>query len=156
MGEVGMLHHARHCLFLLAFLLTALSDSVIAGPLDDSPKLGDLADDDRVILPAGDSQGPGKADLPKLETLIFKGKELLKLGDIASARLFFELAAEYGSPVAAKLVGETYDPFFIKEAGNIGLKGDPIQAIEWYKKAATAGDRGAVKNLTRLEGALGQ
>jgi TPR repeat protein len=151
-----MLRHAWHCFFLLAFLSTALSDSVIAGPLEDSQKLGDLADDDRVVLPAGEDQGPGKADLPKVGVLIFQGKKLLKLGDIASARLFFELAAEYGSPAAAKLVGETYDPLFIKEAGNIGLKGDPIQAIEWYKKAATAGDRSAVKNLTRLEDVLGQ
>jgi TPR repeat protein len=53
-------------------------------------------------------------------------------------------------------MGETYDPLRVKEAGIIGLKGDPIRAIEWYKKAATAGDEGAIKNLTRLEEALGQ
>jgi TPR repeat protein len=93
---------------------------------------------------------------PSIDLLLSKGKKLQQLGDIASARLFFELAAEYGSPAAAKLMGETFDPLLLKEAGVIGLKGDSLQAIEWYKRAVTAGDKGAAKNLTRLEGSLGQ
>jgi len=93
---------------------------------------------------------------PSIDLLLSKGKKLQQLGDIASARLFFELAAEYGSPAAAKLMGETYDPLLLNEAGIIGLKGDPSQAIEWYKRAVTAGDKAAAKNLTRLEGSLGQ
>jgi TPR repeat protein len=86
--------------------------------------------------------------------LLTRGKTLQTLGDIASARLFFDLAAEFGSPVAAKLMGETFDPFELKEAGIVGLKGDPIEAIEWYQKAIAAGEGSAVKNLNRLEKAL--
>ncbi len=93
---------------------------------------------------------------PSIELLLAKGKKLQKLGDIAAARLFFELAAEFGSPVAAKLMGETFDPIELKKAGIVGLKGDPIEAVEWYQKAISAGEGSAVKNLNRLEGAIGE
>jgi hypothetical protein len=82
--------------------------------------------------------------------LIQRGDQLLKTGDIISARPFFERAAAQGSIPAATRVGETYDPVFLASLGVRGLRGDPTEAANWYLKAGEAGDIQAVQRLQAL------
>jgi hypothetical protein len=81
--------------------------------------------------------------------LVRRGRELLAAGDIASARRFFERAAEAGNAPAATGVGRTYDPLYLRQAAR-GLRGDPETAANWYRRAIALGDTEAGVLLMRL------
>lgn len=71
-----------------------------------------------------------------------RGNELLAAGDIASARLFFERAADAGDVRSALGMAKTFDPVELARAGVRGLKSDPAKADYWYQRAhSLAGDR---------------
>jgi hypothetical protein len=83
--------------------------------------------------------------LPAAETaaLVGRGDAFLAAGDIASARLFFERAADLGDSRAAMRVAVTYDAAFLDRAGLHGLRGDPEQATLWYRRARELGEGNA-------------
>ena len=82
--------------------------------------------------------------------LMARGMALIREGDIAAARLFFERAAAQGDGKAMLALGRTYDPLELRELGVLGLKGDPQKALEWYRSAASAGDPAAQGSMVRL------
>ncbi len=88
---------------------------------------------------------------PDIARLITRGDTLLKLGDIASARLMFERAAVHGSAVAATSVGKTHDPVFHMELGVRGPQADSEAAADWYQKGLAGGDREAEIRLAKLK-----
>jgi len=81
------------------------------------------------------------------DDLVALGNDLLWTGDIATARLYFERAAEAGNAHAALLVGETYDGPLLSKLGVRGMRGDPQEATRWYERARDLGDADAVKRL---------
>ena len=83
--------------------------------------------------------------------LIGRGDELLALGDVASARLFYEEAMGLGSASGATALGKTYDPLFFQEVGVRGPVADPQQAVSLYSRAAQAGDPAARQRLEALQ-----
>lgn len=76
-----------------------------------------------------------------------KGDRLLELGDIASARLFYEAAARAGYAPALTAVGKTYDPQVLNHRGLRGIYTDPVKAAQWYRQAVQAGDPEAADYL---------
>lgn len=84
--------------------------------------------------------------------LIERGRLLIRNGDIASARLMFERAADGGSGRAALLLGETYDPDVLVSLGVLGAKGDPAKARRWYTRASELGMPMAAERLRALAG----
>jgi TPR repeat protein len=68
-----------------------------------------------------------------------RGDALLGTGDIASARLFYERAADGGNAEAAIRLGETFDPSFLARARLNGVRGDLAVALKWYKRARELG-----------------
>jgi hypothetical protein len=82
---------------------------------------------------------------PAAETaaLVARGDAFLAAGDIASARLFFERAADLGDSRAAMRVAVTYDTAFLDRARLHGLRGDPEQATLWYRRARELGESNA-------------
>jgi hypothetical protein len=99
-----------------------------------------------VQSPAG--QHPSPAELAALVT---RGDAFLSAGDIASARLFYERAADSGNGAAALRLGATFDPNFLGRAGVRGNRGDPAQAAAWYRRARDLGDAAAADRLKNLE-----
>ena len=71
--------------------------------------------------------------------LLSRGDALFGLGDLASARLFYERAADGGNGEAALRLGETYDPNFLQRAKLLVVKGDPAAAVFWYRRARELG-----------------
>ena len=71
--------------------------------------------------------------------LLSRGDEAFGVGDIASARLFYERAADAGSGAAALQLGETYDPNFLDRAKLRSVHGDLKAAIHWYRRAKDLG-----------------
>jgi hypothetical protein len=71
--------------------------------------------------------------------LLSRGDAQFALGDLASARLFYERAADGGNGEAALRLGETYDPNFLQRAKLLVVKGDPAAAVFWYRRARELG-----------------
>jgi hypothetical protein len=70
--------------------------------------------------------------------LLERGDRLFGTGDVASARLFYERAADAGNGQAALRLGETYDPAFLQRA-QLRVVGDRGLALFWYGRARELG-----------------
>jgi hypothetical protein len=89
-------------------------------------------------------------DAEEIATLINRGTDSLKSGDLVSARLLLRRAAEAGSASAALMLGTTFDPLVIQQLGAIGVVPDVAQARQWYEKAAELGSDAASQRLAKL------
>jgi TPR repeat protein len=89
-------------------------------------------------------------DAEEIATLINRGTDSLKSGDLASARLLLRRAAEAGSASAALMLGTTFDPLVIQQLGAIGVVSDVAQARQWYEKAVELGSDAASQRLAKL------
>lgn len=83
-------------------------------------------------------------------TLMKRGDELFAQGDLAGARLFYEMAAAGGSDPAALALGKTHDPVIHERLRVRGLPPDPDKAAEWYGRAAANGNAEAEARLKEL------
>lgn len=88
-------------------------------------------------LPVAETEQPASSSLTleQIDQLLARGEELLRSGDIASARLLFLHVAAAGDRRGAKAVGMTYDPKVFARLPVMGLTPDLEQAQLWYGKA---------------------
>lgn len=95
---------------------------------------------------------PAPPPRPAFDTapLMARGQALLREGDIAGARLFFERAAAAHDPAAMTALARTYDPLELRRMGVLGMRGDATRALQWYRAAAEAGDAAAQQSIGRL------
>ena len=70
--------------------------------------------------------------------LLERGNRLFAIGDVASARLFYERAADSGDGQAALRLGETYDPVFLQRT-QLRVPGNRALAVFWYQRARELG-----------------
>ena len=110
-------------------------DAVAATPLAQ-PSSGSPATEARELLQHGDS--------------------LLRIGDVASARLFYERASAAGDGWAALRLGATFDPAFLERLGLGKLQSDPAAARSWYNRAVELGVMEARRQLNGLESRQGK
>jgi hypothetical protein len=82
----------------------------------------------------------------EIATLKARGDEFLGAGDIASARLFYQRAADGGDGSSAWRLGATFDPTFLIRAGIRGISGELDRALLWYQRAREL-DAAAVQPL---------
>ena len=71
--------------------------------------------------------------------LLARGDSFVLIGDVASARVFYERVASAGDGRAAVRMGMTFDPVFLRRAGLRSTRGDPAQARAWYRRALGLG-----------------
>lgn len=83
--------------------------------------------------------------------LCAQGLVALGDGDIASARLYLERAADAGDARAFMVLGETYDPASLARMGVLGIRGDAAKARDYYAKALAAGMGAARERMAGLE-----
>jgi TPR repeat protein len=83
------------------------------------------------------TQIPAALRLPDRQ--LARGDVFLRAGDIASARLFYERAADAGDGQAALRMGATFDPTFLASGGLRNLRGDLAKARLWYHRALGLG-----------------
>jgi TPR repeat protein len=95
---------------------------------------------------------PAASPMPAetIAALIKHGDELFRTGDISSARLAYERAADGGSAKAMTALGVTYDPSFLSKINARGIRPNPAVAAEWYRKAAALGDAAAAARVSQL------
>jgi TPR repeat protein len=87
----------------------------------------------------------------EIAALVARGDAFLSAGDIVSARLFYERAADGGDGVAALRLGATFDPGFLSRTSIRGAPSDPAQASSWYRRALDLGNSAAQEALRDLE-----
>jgi len=93
---------------------------------------------------------PPQIEPGEVDALTARGRELLKHGDIASARLALGRAARAGSAPAALELGKSFDPRFLRELRVVGLTPEIALARHWYEEASRLGSREAQQHLDRL------
>jgi hypothetical protein len=86
---------------------------------------------------------------PEMARLMERGRDLLRSGDIASARLLFRHLADAGMADAALSLAITYDPHYLAEHNLIGVVGDETKARDWYQRASELGSTEATRILAR-------
>ncbi len=86
--------------------------------------------------------------------LLDRGDALISRADIASARLYYQRAADAGNAQGALRLGETYDPAFLTIMGARERSGDLSIAAKWYRRAVELGAVEARVLLERSEGKM--
>ena len=101
-------------------------------------------------IPAATAAPPS---LPAVEVaeLLARGDGYLGKGDVTSARLFYERAADAGNGQGAMRLGATFDPNFLSRAGLVGTRGDQARAEMWYHRARGLDTAAAVREPNRRE-----
>jgi hypothetical protein len=87
-----------------------------------------------------------------IKLLTERGKHFAAAGDLVTARLLFQRAADAGDAVAATALGATYDPIVLAKLGVVWIDADVEKARHWYEKAAHLGSPDAKRRLELLAG----
>ena len=92
-----------------------------------------------------------RLDADELAALMKRAKGLIAIGDIASARLLLERAADAQEASAALLLAQTYDPAVLGPQDARSITPDPAAARIWYQKAAQLGSSDATQRLAQMQ-----
>src|SRR6266436_1332839 len=92
-----------------------------------------------------------KLDPDELAKFLTRAKSLLAAGDIPSARLLLERAADAQDAGAALMLARTYDPDVLGTQDTRNITPDPAMARAWYQKAGQLGSTDAQRRLTQLQ-----
>ncbi len=97
---------------------------------------------------------PGKAnralDREEIKLLTKQGEQFVAVGDLVTARILLQRAAEAGEATAAMALGATYDPNVLAKLGVVGMGADVEKARSWYRKAESQGSAEATQRLHAL------
>jgi hypothetical protein len=101
-------------------------------------------------------QGPRwvlrQLDREEISALLKRGENFIADGDLASARLVLQRAAEAGDPRAALRLAGTYDPIVLEQLSVPGYSVDAniAMARTWYERAKELGSADALRRLESL------
>ena len=85
-----------------------------------------------------------------IKLLTKQGEQFAAAGDLVTARILFQRAAEAGDATAAMALGATYDPNVLAKLGVVGMVADVEKARSWYRKAESFGSPEASRRLNAL------
>jgi hypothetical protein len=103
------------------------------------------------VTPAAPPTQARRLDADELAMLMTRAKGMIAIGDIASARLLLERAAEAQEASAALLLAQTYDPAVLGTQDMRSITPDPAMARDWYQKAARLGSLDARQRLAQMQ-----
>ncbi len=91
-------------------------------------------------------------DREEISVLLRRGEDFIANGDLASARLVLQRAAEAGDPRAALRLAGTYDPIVLEQQSAPGFAVNPniAMARTWYERAKDLGSTDALRRLESL------
>jgi septal ring factor EnvC (AmiA/AmiB activator) len=78
-------------------------------------------------------------DGDEIARLVARANVLLGRGDIGSARIVLQRAAEMGDAQASFTLAQTYDPQILFKWGTYGTRGDATRALDLYARALAGG-----------------
>lgn len=119
-------------------------------PPSTPPSTQSKAPEPPAPAPAAPPAQARKLNADEVAAMLARGEELLIQGDIASARLLLQRAADAQDARAAFALASSFDPIELKRLGVYGATPDVKQARDWYEKAKVYGSREAPKRLELL------
>jgi hypothetical protein len=102
------------------------------------------------VKPAPASRAVRVLDPEEIKLLIKQGEQLVAAGDLVTARVVFQRAAEADDASAAMALAATYDPAMLAKLGVVGVSGNIEKARSWYQKAENLGSPEATRRLGLL------
>jgi hypothetical protein len=102
------------------------------------------------LEPRATAPGLPPLDPEQIAGLVKLGRDLLKYGDVESARFLLKRAAIAGNAQAALELGLTFDGTILAQSGGPGIGSDVGAAREWYERAIKLGSTEASRHLERL------
>jgi hypothetical protein len=92
-----------------------------------------------------------KGGAQDLSSVFKRAGELSQAGKTTDAYLLYFFAAREGHAQSAYVLGNLADPNHFATAGNLFDKPDPMQALKWYRIAASDGFKEAQSRLLELK-----
>lgn len=102
------------------------------------------------FAPTAPMPGLPPLDSEQVARMVKLGRDLLKHGDVGSARFLLKRAAIAGHAEAALELGLSFDGTVPAQSGVLGSGSDVGQAREWYERAIKLGSAEASRHLERL------
>ena len=121
---------------------TGISQTTRSSESETAPMLQEEAPSPRKFIRALDPE--------EIKLLTRQGEQLAATGDLVTARILFQRAAEVGDATAAMALGATYDPNVLAKLGVAGMAADVEKARSWYRKAESQGSAEATRRLRAL------
>jgi hypothetical protein len=120
-------------------------------PLPTTPAVAPMAAAPSFAAPAVAAPPAKRRDPDEFAALMQRAKAMLAVGDISSARLLLERAAEAPDANAALMLAQTYDPQVLGTSDVRSVAPELAKARAWYQKAALLGSADAQQRLAQLE-----
>jgi hypothetical protein len=108
------------------------------------------------VTPAAPDFVTRQLDRAEVTSLLQRADDVIKSGDLSSARLLLERAAEGGDARAALTLAGTFDPHVLQALGLQDGAPDIAKARLWYERAAKLGSADAPLRLQQLATASAQ
>ena len=121
---------------------TGISQTTRSSESETAPMLQEEAPSPRKVIRALDPE--------EIKLLTRQGQQLAATGDLVTARILFQRAAEVGDATAAMALGATYDPNVLAKLGVAGMAANVEKARSWYRKAQSQGSAEATRRLRAL------
>ena len=121
---------------------TGISQTTRSSESETAPMLEAEAPSSRKFIRALDPE--------QIKLLTKQGQQLAATGDLVTARILFQRAAEVGDATAAMALGATYDPNVLAKLGVARMAADVEKARSWYRKAESQGSAEATRRLRAL------
>ena len=106
------------------------------------------------IPPTAQTMAPGfvtrQLERDEVVLLVKRGEDFITSGDLSSARLVLQRAAEAGDMHAALALAGTFDPNLLAK----GFAADVVMARFWYERAKQFGSTEAPQRLEQLESSV--
>ena len=130
-----------------------------AAPLASTPSSRPATPSDlKMLFAAPTTSAPDRATAAgptltasEIRALLSQGDALLRAGDVASARLFYQRRALAGDETAALRLAQAFDPVFLARAHLRSEPSDLGMAVFWYRRAQELGNLEAGVFLRRAE-----
>jgi hypothetical protein len=119
-----------------------IKDTVV-NPAASNPGVSPITDP---VMPAAVAKDPVMSK-ETAQSLMQRGQDSLKSGDIATARMLFSRLADAGIADAAFAAAQSYDPRYLAAHNVLGVPGDEVKARDYYQRAAQLGSTEAAAHL---------
>lgn len=128
------------------YFVMSQAQKVDQGVVPSSERVVPSKLDFRTPEPGGPGQQRQSTDTP--EGLVRRAEQLLQGGDVSTARILLQRAAELGSGAAALKLGRSYDPTQTGTLRYADSQTNPALAKAWYERALALGTQEAASYIS--------